>query len=90
MRRETTQEAIALAKVRFAQIHPFDLDDATWKQLFEQYRPGDILEAIRRTPRDKEAERVYSSLLHLIGKLESQRNEKSNPSWPPPDVTQKN
>jgi hypothetical protein len=92
MTKGSVVEAIALAKQRFAQYFPFDLDDASWQQLFDAHRTGDVLEAIRRTStaRDKRAERVYTSLLYWIGKLEHERDEKESPEWPPRNVIPKN
>ena len=91
MTKGTKQEAIALVKARFAQYHPFDLDDSTWRQVFDEHRTGDILEAVRRTAttRDKRPDKVFASLLFWVSKLERQRDEKERPIWPPPDVTPK-
>jgi hypothetical protein len=41
------RESVELAKQRWALAHPFDLEDATWEEVFNQYRPGEILQAIR-------------------------------------------
>jgi hypothetical protein len=92
MTKGSVVEATALAKQRFAQYFPFDLDDATWQQLFDGHRTGDVLEAIRRssTTRDKRPERVYTSLVFWIGKLECERNGSEPPMWPPSGVTQTN
>lgn len=92
MKKGTVVEAIALAKARFAQYHPFDLDDATWQQVFDEHRTGDVLEAIRRTgsTKDKRASTIYGSMLYWIEKFERDHDEKERPLWPPPDVIQKN
>jgi hypothetical protein len=88
----TTEKAIQLAKARFAQRHPFDLADETWRDLFIEHFPGDVLEAVKRTSktRDPRPEAVYTSLLYWITRLESDRNEVARPEWPPSDVTPRN
>jgi hypothetical protein len=85
----TTLQAVTLAKARWAQIWPFDLADETWLQLFAEHRPGDVLEAIRKTrqTRDRKSEKVYRGLLFWIDTLERNHAEKNNLSWPPPDIT---
>jgi hypothetical protein len=90
MTKGTTQQAIALAKQRFAQHFPFDLDDATWQRLFDAHSSGDILEAVKKsgTTRDRRPEKVFESLIYWIEKLERQHNEKERPLWPPSDVRQ--
>jgi hypothetical protein len=83
-----TQQAIQLAKARFAQVHPFDLADESWQQLFIEHFPGDVLEAVKRTSktRDPRPEAVYSSLLFWITSFESARNGSDPPMWPPTDT----
>ena len=92
MTKGTVEQAIQLAKARFAQHHAFDLDDATWQILFGEHVAGDILEAIKKsgTTRDKRPEIIFESLLFWITKFERERSEKERPIWPPPDVTPKN
>jgi hypothetical protein len=92
MNNGTTQQAIDLAKSRFAKNFPFDLSDETWRDLFIDHFPGDVLEAIKRTSktRDPRPEKVYLSLLYWITRVESDRDEVAKPEWPPADVTPRN
>lgn len=39
--------AIELAKVRWAAVHAFDLEDALWAELFATHNTGDVLQAVR-------------------------------------------
>ena len=85
----TTEAAIQLAKQRFAALHPFDLADETWEQLFSDHRPGFVLEAIRQTSKKRDRpEIVYQWLLNCIAALERERTART--TWPPPDVIPKN
>ena len=88
MQQGSVADAVALAKQRWAALWPFDLDPATWEQLFTTYRPTDVIEAIKRTrgTRAKLPAAVFQSLLYWLNGLEQERNEKANPIWPPPDV----
>lgn len=91
MKTGTNECAIAIAKARFAMLHPFDLDDETWQGLFAQYPAGDVLEAIKKSKhtRDHRPERIYRSLLYWLGLIARDRNERKSPLWPPSDVTRK-
>jgi len=82
----STQDAIALAKARWASLHPFDLEDATWETLFAQHLPGTVLEAVKKTKAtiDPRPERIYSSLLYWITRIENP--QKMAALWPLPDV----
>lgn len=82
------ESAIALAKQRWAAIHPFDLEPELWEQLFSEHRAGDILQAIRKTAttRDRQPALLYKSLLYWLAIMGKQRVV---PSWPPADVIQK-
>ena len=39
-------DAVLLAKQRWAAAHPFDLETEVWERLFSQFVAGDILQAI--------------------------------------------
>jgi hypothetical protein len=82
-------QARALAIERWRRLHDFDLDDQTWNLLFEQHRPGEVLQAIHKTrfTHDKHVEAVYQSLMYWLNVLESDRLSKS--VWPPSDVQPK-
>ena len=71
MQQGTKQDAIALAKTRWAALHPFDLSEESWQQVFEEHRPGDILQAIKRTSatRDTRPEKIYAALLLFLERL---------------------
>jgi hypothetical protein len=86
----TKVEALELAKVRWSEIWPFDIDADAWRILFEQHRPNDILQAIRRTKSTTATapDKVFRSLQYCIKRLEEDRAEKANPIWPPSDVQQ--
>lgn len=88
MTKGTTEQAIQLAKARFAQLHAFDLDDGTWRDLFIEHFPGDVLEAVKRTSktRDSQPEAVYASLLYWITRIESERHGSEPAMWPPTDT----
>lgn len=65
------QQALELAKVRWAQNHNCDLHPDTWQQLFETYQPGVILEAIKRTKQmsDPRPEVHYARLCIMLERL---------------------
>jgi hypothetical protein len=88
MQQGSVEQAIELAKVRWAAIWPFDLDSATWETLLQEHRPTDVLEAIKgtRNTRGKEPSEVFRSLLYWLGRLEKERAEKANLTWPPSDI----
>ena len=67
----TLEDALALAKARWAQLFAFDLDDQTWLALFQAHRPGEILQAVTllRGTRDLRPERVYERFLQLIDRV---------------------
>ena len=92
MQQGTIEQAVELAKQRWAQIWPFDIDAATWLQLASEHRPTDLLEAIKhtKTTRAKEPDAVYQSLLYWLNRLEAERYERNNPLWPPADTQQQN
>jgi hypothetical protein len=80
---------MALAIERWAKLHPFDLPLETWEQLFSQHRPGDILQAIRKTANVHSTDFgiVCRGLLHWITTFERERTAFT--TWPPSDVTPK-
>lgn len=84
------EDAIVLAKQRWSLLYPFDLEESVWLQLFSEHRPGDVLQAIKKTTssRDRQPEALYRSLMYWIARLESERREMV--IWPPPDVHQRN
>jgi hypothetical protein len=87
----TKEQALELAKVRFAQRYAFDLHADTWLQLFDAYRANDILQALTqatRTTKNVTPERVHQSLVYWCSKLERQRQDRQSPAWPPSDVDQ--
>lgn len=88
MKGSTTQQAIELAKQRWAQHHNFDLHDETWMQLFTAHFPGDVLEAIHRTARtrDPRPERVFATLEYWVQRFEAERTGDAVPMWPPSDI----
>jgi hypothetical protein len=88
----TQSQALELAKVRWAEIWPFDLDLHSWEELFQQHRAADILQAIRRTKstRATEPSDVFRSLLYGLGRVEQERTGKANLTWPPPLDIQQN
>ena len=59
--RNNPETAIQLAKQRFAALHPFDLADETWEQLFSDHRPGFVLEAIRQTSKNVTDQKLFTS-----------------------------
>ena len=71
----TTQDAILLAKQRWAALHPFDLSAETWETLFADHHPGDVLTAIAKTKytRDTRPEKAFAGLVYWIECLEAQR-----------------
>jgi hypothetical protein len=89
MQNGTTVEAITLAKQRWAQLWPFDIADETWERLFREHRAGDILQSIKQTRqcRSKQPRLIFDSLTYWLQSMECARDERTNPSWPPPDVT---
>lgn len=80
MRRETLRDAIALGKIRWAQVHSFDLDDATWERLFTSHRPGNVLQAIRLTKdsRDPRPEKRYARFEAMIAAIEAEQSYTQN------------
>ena len=64
-------DAIALAKVRWAQYHPFDIPDETWEQLFAQYPAGIVLQAITLTKdtNDRRPEKRYARFEQMLARL---------------------
>jgi hypothetical protein len=84
MQQGSKVEALELAKQRWAEIWPFDLDADAWRNLFEQHLPTDILQAIRRTKstRATAPPDVFQSLLFCIKRLEEDRHL----TWPPSDI----
>ena len=75
MNQGSVEQARALAIERWGKLHDFDLDEQTWNMLFEQHRPGEVLEAIHKTKftRDKKIEAVYQSFLYWLKVVESNR-----------------
>jgi hypothetical protein len=88
MQQGTRSEALELAKQRWASLHSFDIDAETWETLFQEHRATDVIEAIRRTrsTRAKEPSAVYTSMLYWLNRVEQERVERANLSWPPADV----
>jgi hypothetical protein len=88
MQQGTPTQARQLAVQRWAEIWPFDLDASAWESLFAGHHGTDILEAIRRTrhTRAQEPPAVFRSLLYWLSRLETERDEKANLTWPPSDV----
>jgi hypothetical protein len=88
MQQGSVEQAIELAKVRWAAIWPFDLDADAWETLFAEHRATDILQAIKQTrqTRAKDPAAVFQSLLYWLGRLERERAEKENLTWPPSDI----
>jgi hypothetical protein len=75
----TTDDAITLAKQRWADCMMFDLDDSTWAELFSEYNPGDILQAIRGLRRNRTADpgEVFEYFESRVRKLSDQRTQYS-------------
>ena len=69
------EDAIVLAKSRWAQLHRCDLHDDTWNALVQRYVVGDILEAIKltRDTRDPRPERIYARFERFLIQLEAKR-----------------
>ena len=88
MQQGSIEQALQLAKTRWAILHSFDLDVATWESLFAEHRATDVLEAIRKTKRTTATEPadIYRSLIFCLTRLEQDRAERANPQWPPFDV----
>lgn len=88
MSQGTLDQAIELAKQRWAKLHSFDLEQSQWDELFDEYRAGDVLTAIAKTrgTHSQAPERVFSSLIYWLNRLAEERREAT--SWPPPDVHQ--
>jgi hypothetical protein len=84
----STESAITLAIERWAKLHPFDLPLETWQQLFADHRPGDILQAIRKTSKSHSTDPaiVYRGLLHWITLFEREFIERQAPVWPPSGI----
>jgi hypothetical protein len=77
MQNGTKKDGIALAKARWAAVpFHFDLSDETWQQLAEQYRTGEILQAIKlmKGTADPRPERVYARFVQMIERI-SQRSD---------------
>ena len=72
----TRRDAIELAKTRWAAIHSFDLDPATWDHLFNQYPAGNILQAIRMTlgTKDPVPERRFKRFEQMLIRISQPYN----------------
>ena len=73
---DRTRDAIELAKVRWAQLHTFDLDDETWERLFTTCYPGDVLQAIRLTQKTRSTDPavVYARFEEMLARLAAKRS----------------
>jgi hypothetical protein len=71
----TREQALELARQRWSQLHPFDLDEQTWNDLFSRYAPGVLLEAIKLTKetRDPRPQKRYERFLMWIERVQSQQ-----------------
>jgi hypothetical protein len=65
------EDARALAVARWATLHDFDLDGATWESLFERYHAGHILEAVTLTKftRSKNPDIIFQRFEFRLEKL---------------------
>jgi len=70
-RSDTLESAITLAQQRWSAFNDFDLSIETWENLFAQYPPGAILEAIRtcKHTRDSRPEKRYQRFLQMVDRL---------------------
>ena len=82
MQQGTLDDAIVLAKSRWTALHPFDLSEENWEQLFQDHNALDVLTAISKTrhTHDSRPEKIYLSLLFWLGRLEAERLA-ANPTW---------
>jgi hypothetical protein len=78
MMNENINDAIQLAKQRWAQLHTFDLDDESWESLFSQFGPGDILQAIQETKqtRSHDPGKIYGRFEFSLARLAQRRAER--------------
>jgi hypothetical protein len=76
MNSKLLQDAIALAKQRWARFHTFDLDDNTWFQLFSTHRPGCVMQAITlsRNAKDADPARRFQYFERILSDLENQQS----------------
>lgn len=76
MNNGTIEDAVKLAQQRWAQLNEFDLEGSTWVALFQQYSPGEILQAIKLTKdtRDSRPEKRYERFAQLLQRV-SARNQ---------------
>jgi hypothetical protein len=67
----TVAQARILAEERWNARFPFSLDPTTWDAIFQQYRPGEILQGIRKMQdtRDTRPEKVYLRFTHLLTQI---------------------
>lgn len=72
MQKGTVTQAIALAKTRWAQQFPFDLDEQTWVDIFSRHsQPGEVLEAVKlmKGTVDPRPERVFERFQRVLDKV---------------------
>lgn len=66
----------ALVKQRWAARHNCDLHETTWKELFDQFDIGVLLEAVKRcgTMADPRPERHYQRFQRMLERLTPSQN----------------
>lgn len=88
MNQGTKEQAVMLAKQRWARLWPFDLEESVWQDLFSQHQPGIILQAIKKSKktRNPAPAAVFQGLMHWIDLFEDDAQAHKSPSWPPPET----